>query len=135
MQFQLEGIFNSQNAHNWMYTNPRAIRPHSYQRRFSVNVWARIIYDQLITPYLLPSRLDGGAYLVFRQEVLPVLLHSVPDNVKARMWFQHDGTPAHFSANVQCALDTAYPGRWIGRGGAVNLPVRSPGLSCPNFFL
>ncbi|GFX13427.1 uncharacterized protein TNCV_2191811 [Trichonephila clavipes] len=31
------------------------------------------------------------------------------------MWFQHDGTPAHFSADVQSALDTAYPVRWIGR--------------------
>ncbi|GFU70571.1 transposable element Tc1 transposase [Trichonephila clavipes] len=27
------------------------------------------------------------------------------------MWFQHDGAPAHFSADVRSALDTAYPGR------------------------
>ncbi|GFX42460.1 uncharacterized protein TNCV_1520241 [Trichonephila clavipes] len=33
------------------------------------------------------------------------------------MWFQHDEFPAHFSANVRSALDTAYPGRWIGLGG------------------
>ncbi|GFW43499.1 hypothetical protein TNCV_4768521 [Trichonephila clavipes] len=47
------------------------------------------------------------------------LLQSVPANIKARMWFQHDGAPAHFSADVRSALDTAYPGRWIGRAGTL----------------
>ncbi|GFV83324.1 uncharacterized protein TNCV_1900501 [Trichonephila clavipes] len=51
------------------------------------------------------------------------------------MWFQHDGAPAHFSADVRSALDTAYPGRWIGRDGPVNWPARSPDLSCLDFFL
>ncbi|GFU60264.1 uncharacterized protein TNCV_4249611 [Trichonephila clavipes] len=51
------------------------------------------------------------------------------------MWFQHDGAPAHFSSDMRCALDTAYPGRWIGRGGPVNWPARSPDLSCLDFFL
>ncbi|GFW20956.1 hypothetical protein TNCV_1714631 [Trichonephila clavipes] len=55
-----------------------------------------------------------------------VLLQCVPANIKARMWFQHDGAPAHFSADMQSALDSAYPERWIGRGGLVNWPARSP---------
>ncbi|GFT85204.1 DUF4817 domain-containing protein [Trichonephila clavipes] len=88
------------NAHNWKYNNPHTIHPHSCQRRFSVNVWVGIIYDHLIGEYLLPRRLDGGTYLVILQEVLPVLLQSVPANIKARMWFQHDGALAHFSADV-----------------------------------
>ncbi|GFU58406.1 uncharacterized protein TNCV_58171 [Trichonephila clavipes] len=69
-----------------------------------LNVWARIIHDHLIGPYLLPRCLDGGTYLVF-------LLQSVPANIKARVWFQHDGAPAHFSADVRSAFETAYPGR------------------------
>ncbi|GFW70313.1 uncharacterized protein TNCV_5131391 [Trichonephila clavipes] len=118
-----------------MYTNPYVIRPHSYQRRFSVNVWAGIIHDHLIRPYLLPRRLDGGTYLVFLQEVLPVLLQSVSANIKARMWFQHDGVPAHFSADVLSALETAYPRRWIGRGGPENWPARLSDISYLDFFL
>ncbi|GFW38495.1 uncharacterized protein TNCV_4610021 [Trichonephila clavipes] len=51
------------------------------------------------------------------------------------MWFQHDGAPAHFSADVRSAMDTAYPGRWIGQGGPVNRQARSPDLSCLDFFL
>ncbi|GFX12270.1 mariner Mos1 transposase [Trichonephila clavipes] len=53
----------------------------------------------------------------------------------ARMWFQHDGSPTHFSADVRNVLDTAYPSRWIGLGGPVNWPARSPDLSCLYFFL
>ncbi|GFX80116.1 uncharacterized protein TNCV_2107621 [Trichonephila clavipes] len=50
--------------------------------------------------------------------------------MKVRMWFQHNGESAHFSP-----LNTAYPGRWIERGGPVNWPARSPDLSCLDFFL
>ncbi|GFV09067.1 uncharacterized protein TNCV_2951491, partial [Trichonephila clavipes] len=66
--------------------------------------------------------------------MVPVLLQSVPANIKARMWFQHDGTPAHFSADVQSALDTAYSDQWIGRGGPINWPARSHDLSFLDFF-
>ncbi|GFV89661.1 uncharacterized protein TNCV_1576341 [Trichonephila clavipes] len=64
-----------------------------------------------------------------------VVPQSVPTNIKAHMWFQHDGANAHFSADVRSALDTAYPGRWIGWGGPVNRPTRSPDLSFLDFFL
>ncbi|GFV46602.1 uncharacterized protein TNCV_4121 [Trichonephila clavipes] len=51
------------------------------------------------------------------------------------MWFQYDGASAHFSADVRRALDTAYSGRWIGRGCPVSWSARSPDLSCLDFFL
>ncbi|GFV18868.1 uncharacterized protein TNCV_4757551 [Trichonephila clavipes] len=49
------------------------------------------------------------------------------------MWFQHDGAPAHLSEDVRIALDTAYSGGWIGQGGPINWPARSPDLSCLDF--
>ncbi|PRD29067.1 UNVERIFIED_CONTAM: hypothetical protein NCL1_30551 [Trichonephila clavipes] len=63
--------------------------------------------------------LEGGTYLVFLQAVLPILLQSVPANIKASMGFQHDEASANFSADVRSALHTAYPGRLIGRVGPV----------------
>ncbi|GFU14568.1 uncharacterized protein TNCV_1698921 [Trichonephila clavipes] len=51
------------------------------------------------------------------------------------MWFQHDGVPAHFCADVRSALNTKYPGRWIERVGPVNWPARSPDLFCLDFFI
>ncbi|GFX42322.1 uncharacterized protein TNCV_110421 [Trichonephila clavipes] len=65
----------------------------------------------------------------------PSSTESVPADIMARMWFEHDEVPAHFSADMRSALDTAYPGRWIGRGGSVNWPTRSPDLSCLDIFL
>ncbi|GFW74331.1 hypothetical protein TNCV_3438841 [Trichonephila clavipes] len=35
----------------------------------------------------------------------------VPANIKAHKGFQYVGAPAHFSADVQSALDAEYPGR------------------------
>ncbi|GFV21391.1 uncharacterized protein TNCV_2371481 [Trichonephila clavipes] len=98
-------------------------------------MWAGIIHDHLIGSYLLPRCLNCRSYLVFQQEVLPVRLQSAPANINARMWFQHDGTPAHFSAGERSALNAAYPGRWIVRDGLVNWPARLPDLSCLDFFL
>ena len=133
--FSREGIFNIHNYHVWSNDNPYTIRPRSFQQRFSVNIWAGIVHDYLIGPYLLPTRLDGDSYLVFLQEVLPGLLNDVPPPIRRRMWFQHDGAPAHFSVDVRNALNMMYPGRWIGRGGPVAWPPRSPDLSPLDFFL
>ncbi|GFU46920.1 uncharacterized protein TNCV_3790051 [Trichonephila clavipes] len=76
------------------------------------------------------ARVDGGTYLVFLQEAFSFLLQIVPANIKARMWFQLDGASAHFSVDLRNALGTAYPGRWIERGGPVNWPARLSVLSC-----
>lgn len=32
-------------------------------------------------------------------------------------------------------LDLEYPGRWIGRGGLINFPARSPDLTCTDYYL
>ncbi|GFV20949.1 uncharacterized protein TNCV_1240001 [Trichonephila clavipes] len=54
--------------------NPHTIRRRAAQIRFSVNVWAGIMGDHLIGPYLFPCRLTGLNYLLFMQRVLPQLL-------------------------------------------------------------
>ena len=49
--------------------------------------------------------------------------------------FQQDGAPAHSSSQVRDTLDVALPGRWIGRGGPISWPPRSPDLTPLDFFL
>ena len=105
------------------------------QHRYTVNVWAGIVHNQLIGPYILPERLTGNVYNIFLEEVLPGLLENVPLGIRRRLWFQHDGAPAHYDLNVRRFLDQQFPNRWIGRGGAVSWPPRSPDLTPLDFFL
>ncbi|GBM81172.1 hypothetical protein AVEN_205875-1 [Araneus ventricosus] len=127
--FIREGISNTHNLHVWASSNPCDTRPHEYQKHFSVNVWAGIVGDHLIVPYLLPFRLDVRTYLTFLQQVSPELLQPVAANMQACMWFQHDGAPPHFSLDVRSVLDAKFPRRWISRGGPTHWTTRSPDLS------
>ncbi|GFW96021.1 transposase-like protein [Trichonephila clavipes] len=133
--FSLEGVMNFHNLHTWADENPHAIRPHGAQRKCSINAWAGIVGDYLLGPYILPERLNGSMYLTFLQEVLPEMLNDVPMPIRQRIRFQHDGAPAHFSIDVRAHLQNTFPGGWIGRGGPIAWPARSPDLSPLDFFL
>lgn len=133
--FTRDGAVNFHNSHVWAEENPRAFRQCRYQQRFSLNMWAGIVNNTLIGPYELPTRLNGNTYLQFLQEVLPGLLEEVPLNVRRELWFLHDGCPAHFDRAVRNHLDNTFPRRWIGRGGPVPWPPRSPDLNPLDFFL
>ena len=133
--FTREGLFNSHNNHVWSDDNPHAKFLRSYQNRFSLNVWGGIVGESLLGPHFLPPRLNGDRYLQFLEEALPELLEDLPLALRQRMWYQHDGAPAHFTANVRNYLDRHFPARWIGRGGYVAWPARSPDLTPLDFFL
>lgn len=128
------GLFNTHNEHLWSYENPHQPRPHHFQHRFSVNVWAGIVNSTLLGPVFL-ERLNGETYLQFLTETLPVLLEDVPLATLRGMYYQHDGAPAHFARAVREALNMEYPGRWIGRGGARAWPPRSPDITPMDFYL
>ncbi|GFW18760.1 uncharacterized protein TNCV_1370141 [Trichonephila clavipes] len=93
--FSREGIFNTHNSHSWAAANPHITRTRAAQYRFLVNVWAGILGDHLIGPYILPDRLTGPRYLIFLEQVLPELLDSahVTAATRTSMWFQQDGAP------------------------------------------
>lgn len=133
--FTRNGIFNFHNEHFWADGNPHIIHQSRHQQQFSINVWAGIIENYLVGPFILPRRLDGQAYLHFLQENLPILLEDVPLNVRSHLWFMHDGAPAHFSRNVRDYLNLTFQGNWIGRGGPIPWPPRSPDLNPCDFYL
>jgi hypothetical protein len=133
--FTRDGFFNSHNSHIWEVENPHANTLRKNQHQFSINIWAGIVGENVIGPYLLPPRLNGHLYLEFLQHVLPELLQDVPLDIRRDMWLQHDGAPAHFSLRVREYLNDQFPNRWIGRGGPVSWPARSPDLSALDFFL
>lgn len=134
-QFARDGIFNHHNWHEWRENNPHLTREHGFQHRYSVNVWAGILGDRIIGPHIFPGPLTGNMYSAFLERILPGLLENVPINIRRRMWYQHDGAPAHFSNASRQVLDNNYPNRWIGRGGPVPWPPRSPDLTPLDFFV
>ena len=51
------------------------------------------------------------------------------------MYFQHDGAPPHYTRHVRDYLDESFPNRWLGRGGPVAWPPRSPDLTPLDYYL
>ncbi|GBO07364.1 hypothetical protein AVEN_107363-1 [Araneus ventricosus] len=135
--FTGEGMFNSYNFHVLLEENPHATRTSAVQERFLVNVWADIVRDHLVGPYLLPERLTGANYLTFLQQALPQLLDDthVSAPMRSSMWFQHDGGSAHYSIDVRLHLNATFGQQWIGRGVPVLWPARSPDHHCLDYFL
>ena len=119
----------------WFAVNPHVIRQCEHQVTFSVNVWAGILGDHLIGPYILPERLNGRNDWILLNEVLPELLENIPLADIRGMWFKHNSAPAHFAVAVRQLLDARYPNRWIGRGSPIAWPPRSPDMSLLNFYI
>ena len=53
----------------------------------------------------------------------------------SRVIFIQDGAPPHFSCFGTDVLNERFPDAWIGRGGPIPWPPRSPDLSPLDFFL
>lgn len=133
--FTRYGILNLKNSHRWSTENPKAVVESNFQIRFSINLWCGIIGDQLIGPFVFENRLTGLVYKDFLENQLPVLLEDVPLERRHQMIFHHDGAPAHYLQNVREHLQISFLGRWIGRGGPINWPPRSPDLNPLDYFL
>lgn len=137
-KFDRDGITNYHNAHYWAQKdqgNPHKKRLKGSQRRFSLNVWMGIINNNLIGPYFLPDNLNGETYENLLREHLHELLEEVPLEIRQGMIFQHDGCPAHFCTTVRQWLNTNFQNRWIGRGGPIPWPARSPDLTPMDYYV
>ena len=76
--------------------------------------------------------MNGERYKdVLTTHVVPLLKQRRNRN----LLFQQDGAPAHFSLIVRDVLNKELSGRWIGCGGCVPWPPRSPDLSVNDFWL
>jgi hypothetical protein len=93
-----------------------------------------IVDDHLIGPYVIEDRIGGAKYLSFLRETLPILMEGLPLNVRQDMWNQLDGASVHFTRPVRDWLNHNYLGRWIGRGGPVTCPARSPHFTPLDFL-
>lgn len=133
--FTRVGLFNQHNEHWWSYRNPKLTREHSFQHRFSLNVWAGILNDEIIGPYFIEGRLTGETYLNLLRTMVSNMLDDIPLSNLRGLWFQQDGAPPHYHRDVREYLTQEFGECWIGRGGPVPWPARSPDLTPLDFFL
>lgn len=133
--FTRKGMLNQRNSHIWSHENPRAVREYNFQHEFQCNVWLGVLDDTVIGPYFLPHRLNAELFLAFLENDFHDLLENVPLNTRRGSWFQLDGCPAHYGRGPRRWLDINFPGRWIGRGGPVEWPARSPDLNVMDYFI
>lgn len=133
--FTRDGINNTRNSHRWSDENPHATVETNFQHRFSVNVWCGIVDNYLIGPFIFENNLSGENYLLFLQNDLQALLDDIPLNIRQALHYQLDGAPPHYANQVRQHLNRIFPGRWIGRGGPISWPARSPDLTPLDFCL
>lgn len=135
--FTRVGVYNVHNEHWWAHRehNPHVTKRHSFQVRFSLNVWAGIIGDQLLGPYFIDGHLTSATYLEMLQYVVEEMLEEVPLAVERNMYYQQDGAPPHYGRQVREYLSDRFGTHWIGRGGPVAWPPRSPDLTPLDFYL
>ena len=54
-QFTQEGMVKLHNLHEWANENPHSTLVLGHQRHFTVKIWAGILGDYLLGPYMLAS--------------------------------------------------------------------------------
>lgn len=133
--FHTNGITSTQFTRIWSTSNPHWRLEKNNQYRNSVMVWCGIFNRKLIGPYFFDGCVNGQKYLQFLQTYLTENLENIELEDRRNMWFQHDGAPPHYMAAVKNWLNENFQNKWIGRGGPVPWPPRSPDCSPCDFFL
>ena len=129
--FHLSGKVNRHNVRIWGSENPHAIQEHVRDSP-KMNVWCSLSHNKVIGPFFFAEKtVRGTTYLDMLEQFFFPQIEQLQPNIV----FQQDGAPPHWSNEVRTTLDNIFPGRWIGRGGPIAWPPRSPDLTPLDFFL
>jgi len=69
---------------------------------------------------------------MLKEYFYPILIRK---RIVRRIIFQQDGAPPHYETEVRKWLNEKFPGKWIGRRGAIEWAPRSPDLTPLDFYL
>lgn len=94
--------------------------------------WAGIINRTIIGPFYFDGNVTAEAYLELLGDFVMPQLHELGLDL-TKIWFQHDGAPAHRAFVTQDFLNDNFT-NWIGFGGRIKWPARSPDLTPLDFF-
>ena len=130
--FYVSGRLNKRNCITWGAENPCSVREHE-RASPKLNVWCAVAATGLVGPYFFDND------IITADDILDMLKNFAEENLPLRIlqsgYFQLDGAPPHFSLMVRGYLNETFPRRWIGRGGFLPWPARSPDLTPCDFWL
>ena len=127
--FHTSGVVNRHNVRIWGKENPREYHEREMNSP-KVNVWCAVLRNKVIGPYFFPEEtVNQDGYLKMLEEYALPILQRMP-----RILFQQDGAPPHWGLRVRALLDREFPNKWIGRGGPISWPARSPDITPLDFF-
>lgn len=128
--FHTSGKVNRYNCRIWGTQHPHVLREHERDSP-KVNVWCGLFQDRVVGPFFFAeATVTGIVYLdMLENFVMPQL-----EDIGHQVFFQQDGAPPHWNLRVREFLDERMPGRWIGRGGPLLWPPRSPDITPLDFF-
>jgi hypothetical protein len=125
--FHLSGKVNRQNLIIWGSQNPHQVVEHVRDSP-KVNVFCAVHRTQVYRPFFFAeATVTGHVYLDMLEHFLVTQLDE--NNV---IW-QQDGALPHYHRDVTWHLNQKFPERWIGRGGYIPWPPRSPNLTPMDF--
>lgn len=138
--FRTSGEFNHQNRRIWADENPHEVIETRRQVRNKINVWCGVLNDQLIGPVLYEQNMNAELYLqLILNETVAPFLAALPEERRRRIWYQHDGAPAHRQLGVVRRLTELFGDHLIINNGervdGINWPARTPDATVPDFFL
>jgi len=108
------------------------MRDNKSQYPDKINVWIGMIGDHLIGSFFIDGNLNSEMYeTMLIEQIIPAIRNLFPNDFD-RVWFQQDGTPAHFGLRIRMLLDEL--SRIDGLGGVEQLSSFQDPLICLNFF-
>ena len=129
--FHLNGSVNLHNAFIYAEENPHAVTVKPLKSA-SITCWAMISPHHGIIYHVQHETMNGERYrAILVEKVVPLL----SQRRNRHQIYQQDGAPAHFASSVRALLDDKLTDRWIGRGGPIQWPPRSPDLAVNDFWL
>ena len=129
--FYVSGMLNKHIARIWGSENPHLTRQIECDSP-KVNVWCGLLCNKVIGLFFFEEKtITADIYLdTLTEYVTPQL-----EEFQPHILFWQDGAPPHWGLKVCEFLDKKFPACWIGRGGPIPWPPRSPDITPLDFFL
>lgn len=136
--FYLNGKVSKHHWRHWSDYNPYWARVSHVQVNPRVLVWAGVWGNRIIGPFFIHQPLTGATYLeLLEDEIWPLISDEIEQQIEdgSQVYWMQDGAPPHFALAVRNWLNEKFGPNWMGRGGPIPWPARSPDLTIMDSFV